>query len=226
MSISAPLSTLSTKLAQLSQALPCTLSASQQACLLTFINQLVTWNHAFNLTAIRDPEEMLTHHLMDSLVLVPHLHGPNILDVGTGAGLPGIPLAIACPQWHFTLLDAQAKRVRFLRQTVHALSLQNVTIVQARIEDYSPAERFDTIVSRAFTAPPALAQHCSHLLAPDGRLLAQIGPRQAASATGEGDASWKRPLPAGIHLVNMVALDIPGLSAQHYLAVLRHRHQE
>ncbi len=113
---------------------------------------LAKWNQAYNLTAVRDPQEMVTRHLLDSLVLLPYVQGPRVLDIGTGPGLPGIPLAVARPDCSFTLLDANAKKTRFVTQAVGELGLKNVEVVQERVENYRPKQKFDTLVARAFSS--------------------------------------------------------------------------
>jgi 16S rRNA (guanine527-N7)-methyltransferase len=153
----------------------CALDGDQQSALLGYLALLEKWNKVYNLTAVRDPAQMVPQHLLDALSIRPYLHGERILDVGTGAGLPGIPLAIAEPQREFVLLDSALKRTRFVTQAVAELGLKNVEVVQARIEDYQPTALFDTITSRAFTATGDFVAATGHLLADNGRLLAMKG---------------------------------------------------
>ena len=118
---------------------------------LWFLGELAKWNKAYNLTAIRDPGQMLTHHLLDSLSILPYLQGQRCLDVGTGAGLPGLILALARPDTHWTLLDSKSKKIRFLQHVLYELKPSNVELALSRVEDYRPAQSFSTIVSRAFS---------------------------------------------------------------------------
>jgi 16S rRNA (guanine527-N7)-methyltransferase len=143
---------------------------------LSYIDLLVQWNSAYNLTAIRDPEKMLAYHILDSLSILPFIHGNDCLDVGTGAGLPGIILAMARPDTHWTLLDGNNKKTRFVQQAVMTLSLKNVEVVCSRIEKYQPEHSFSTIVSRAFGSLADFYTCSHHLLAPGGSLLAMKGP--------------------------------------------------
>lgn len=151
------------------------LSPEQHAQLTGFLTLLLKWNQAYNLTAIRDPQEMVPLHLLDSLSILTFLRGPRILDVGAGAGLPGIPLAIARPDLDFTLLDANGKKTRFMQQAAWELGLQNVRVVQSRLEAYQPEAPFQTITSRAFTALPRILELCTPRLAPGGLILAMKG---------------------------------------------------
>lgn len=142
---------------------------------LSYIELLAQWNKAYNLTAVRDPEKMLAYHILDSLAILPFIQGNECLDIGTGAGLPGIILALARPDTHWVLLDGNSKKTRFVQQAVLALNLKNVEVIYSRIEHYEPENRFSTIVSRAFTSLAAFFE-CSHrLLTPEGILLAMKG---------------------------------------------------
>ncbi|KRT54034.1 16S rRNA (guanine(527)-N(7))-methyltransferase RsmG [endosymbiont of Ridgeia piscesae] len=133
------------------------------------------WNQAFNLTAVRDPLEMIDRHLLDSLSLLPYVEGKRVLDMGTGAGLPGIPLAICLPQTQFVLLDSNGKKIRFVRQAMMELGLQNVEPVQARLEAYQPVEPFDLLISRAFTGLANMLKLIEHLVQSGSSLLAMKG---------------------------------------------------
>jgi 16S rRNA (guanine527-N7)-methyltransferase len=188
------------------------LTGAQQAALLGYIGLLAKWNRAYNLTAIRDPAVMVPRHLLDSLTVLPLLCGDRVLDVGTGAGLPGIPLAIARPDVRFTLLDANGKKIRFVRQAVLDLGLTNVTPVQSRVESYQAAEPFSCIVSRAFASLADMLGATGHLLAAEGCWVAMKGP-----AEGEERSA----LPAGF-AVTTRAVRVPGLAADHrLLAIVR-----
>lgn len=153
--------------------LPC--DADKIERLLAFIALIEKWNKAYNLTAIRKRQEMVSLHLLDSLAITPYLHGERIIDIGTGAGLPGIPLAVYAPDKHFVLLDSNQKKTRFVQQAVLELKLHNVTVCHSRAEDYHPEKPFDTILTRAFAALPEILQVTGHLIAQHGILLALKG---------------------------------------------------
>ncbi len=140
--------------------------------LLAYVDLMLRWNRVHNLTAIRDPQSMISHHLLDSLGANSFLAGDSIVDVGSGAGLPGIPLAIFNQQRHFVLVDSSLKRIRFLRQVVLDLHLENVQIVRVRVESYRPSEAFDTVISRAFASLRQFVNCSAGLAAKTGRLLA------------------------------------------------------
>lgn len=145
--------------------------------LLALVALLARWNRAYNLTAVREPIEMVARHLLDSLAVSAYLHGERLLDLGTGAGLPGLPLAITQPGRTFVLLDSNGKKTRFVRQAVAELALANVEVVQARFESYRPGREFATIVSRAVAPLAVLAAAAEPLLEPSGRLLVMKGRR-------------------------------------------------
>ena len=159
---------------------------------------------------MRDPLEMVTRHLLDSLAIEAHLRGARVLDVGTGPGLPGIPLAVARPDLGFTLLDANAKKTRFVVQAVGELVLKNVEVVQTRVENYRPSRTFDTVVSRAFASIADMLAHSRHLCAPGGRFLAMKGayPEEELKA-----------LPAGCD-IEVVPLAVPGLDAARHVVIV------
>ena len=143
--------------------------------LLHYLALLHKWNQAYNLTAVRDLDSMVTRHILDSLAVIPWLQGEHLLDVGTGPGLPGIPLALARPDLKVVLLDSQGKKIRFLQEVKRVLSLNNVEIVQARVEDYHRADGFDTVVSRAFSDLQQMITWTRHLIATNGIWLAMKG---------------------------------------------------
>ena len=149
--------------------------AAQQQALLAYIDLLSSWNKSFNLTAIREPRQMVNQHVLDALVALPYVCRGPVLDVGSGAGLPGIPLAIARPELRFTLLDSNGKKIRFIKQVVISLQLANVDVVQSRVEDYQAPTPFGLIVSRAFSSLEQFVRLTRHLLAPDGEWLAWKG---------------------------------------------------
>jgi 16S rRNA (guanine527-N7)-methyltransferase len=149
--------------------------ASLSAPLLSYLLLLDKWNAAYNLTAIRDLESMVNKHIFDSLAVLPWLKGDRILDVGTGAGLPGIPLAIAQPDKQFVLLDSNGKKVRFLQEVKRVLALKNLEVVQFRVENYQPTQGFDTVISRAFSSLEQMIYWTQHLVADHGIWLAMKG---------------------------------------------------
>ncbi len=185
---------------------------SVQAKLLQFVALLAKWNRAYNLTAVREPAAMLPRHLLDSLAVLPHLQGPRVLDVGSGAGLPGIPLALARPDLHFTLLDSNGKKTRFMTQAVTELGLANVSVVQSRVEDYQAPAPFDTVITRAFAAVAEVVAGTGRLCAPQGRLLLMKG----AYPITELEA-----LPSTYSLREAIRLQVPGLDAERHLLVIR-----
>jgi len=152
-----------------------TVSEQQKSQLLQLVALLDKWNKAYNLTSVRDPEEMLVKHIMDSIVVSPYLEGQRFIDVGTGPGLPGLPLAIMNPDKEFVLLDSLGKRIRFITQAVHELKLSNVTPVQSRVEEYQPEEKFDGVLSRAFASLEDMLHWCKHLPKPGGQFFALKG---------------------------------------------------
>ena len=183
------------------------------APLYEYLQLLQKWNKPFNLTAIKKAEEMIPKHLMDSLSVLEHLNGTRrVCDVGTGAGLPGIPLAVCCPETEFVLLDSNGKKTRFLHQAKRHLNLNNVTIVEGRAEDYQPEVGFDAVLSRAFADLTRMCEVTQHLLKKKGVWLAM------KSQTLETE---KATLDARIVLVEQRALQVPGLNEVRQLAVLK-----
>lgn len=151
------------KLDALLQRADISVSEQQKNSLLQYVEMLHKWNKAYNLTSVRDPQEMLVRHIMDNIVVDPHLQGDRFIDVGTGPGLPGIPLAIVRPSALFTLLDSLGKRVRFLRQVQHELKLDNIFPVQSRVEEFTIEPPFDGVISRAFSSLLDMLEWCKHL---------------------------------------------------------------
>ena len=182
--------------------------------LAAFLALLAKWNRTYNLTAIREPEQMVTHHILDSLTVLPHLppvDSLHVLDVGSGGGVPGIPLAIARPSWRLVLLDASQKKGAFLRQAAIELGLANVQVVTVRVEDFAPSASFDVVIARAFSDLATFARAGARLLAPRGRLFAMKG------AYPNDEIAQ---LPAHVRLVAAPALAVPGLDAARHLIVL------
>ncbi len=177
--------------------------------LLAYQALLERWNHAYNLTAVRDPEQMITRHLLDSLAVAPFVHGETLADLGTGAGLPGIPLAIAEPQRRVLLVDSNGKKVRFLREAIRTLELANVRVEQARVETL--AGSFDCITARAFASLGDMLTWGGHLLAPDGIWLALKG-------RAPDDELAAIPAPFEVRATHV--LRVPGLDAERHLVVL------
>ncbi|MCX7101138.1 MAG: 16S rRNA (guanine(527)-N(7))-methyltransferase RsmG [Methylobacter sp.] len=143
--------------------------------LLDFIKLIEKWNKAYNLTAIRNREEMVRLHILDSLAILPHLEGQRIIDIGTGAGLPGIPLAICVPERRFMLLDSNAKKTRFVQQVILELKLKNVEVLHSRVENYRPEQVYDSVLARAFASLADIVKLTAHLVGKEGVLLAMKG---------------------------------------------------
>lgn len=199
---------LDAALAAGARALGLPLSAEQRRVLLAYLALLDKWNAVYNLTAVRDPARMLTHHLLDSLAVVPFVQGPRLLDVGSGAGLPGLLVAIALPELHCVLLDVNRKKTRFLTQAAIELGLSNVEVITARAEAYRPDKGFSTVVSRAVGSLEHLLAITTHLCAPGGRMLAMKGVWPEA----ELEALAQRGVAAQVH-----RLEVPGLGAERRL---------
>ena len=177
--------------------------------LLAYSAVLQRWNQTYNLTAIRDPREMLVKHLLDSLAMHAHLAGIDTLaDLGTGAGLPGIPLAIVLPRLQVTLVESNGKKARFLREAMRQLQLDNVKVAESRIEAFDAPGRFDAITARALATLPLILELGGHLLTPAGRLLAMKGVLPADEIAA---------LPAGWRVLATHPLQVPGLGAERHL---------
>ena len=172
--------------------------------LLLLLEELAHWNKSFNLTAITAPEAMITHHLLDSLSIHPDLAGQEIADVGTGAGFPGLPLAVVNPQRRFTLIDGSAKKIRFVTNTASAMGLANVTAVHARSETFTPGAPLDTVITRALAPLPRLVQMVAPMCAPGTRVLAMKGRRPDAEIAA---------LPPPWQLRAEREITVPGLDA-------------
>ena len=196
------------------QALGVELSEGQQQQLLAYLALLIKWNKAYNLTAVRDPDEMVSRHLLDSLSVVSFVaeSGQTWLDVGSGGGMPGVPLAIMFPGRSFTLLDSNGKKTRFLTQVKLELKLANLEVVHSRVEQFQPAEAFDGITSRAFSSLEDFASWTRHLGNPQTRWLAMKGVQL--------DDELQR-LPADFRLDACHVLKVPGCQGQRHLLILR-----
>jgi 16S rRNA (guanine527-N7)-methyltransferase len=185
--------------------------AAQRQQLMEYLALLSKWNKAYNLTSVRDETQMVTRHLLDSLAIAPFLTGQRFIDVGTGAGLPGVPLAIMCPDREFHLLDSNGKKTRFLFQVKTALGLDNIVVHQARVESFSAAEPYDAVLSRAFASLQDMVHGCRHLLASDGCFLAMKG-----ALPTEELASVHSDFPQSA----VYPLRVPGLNEQRHLVVI------
>ena len=184
------------------------LEQRQQELLLEYLDLLHKWNKAYNLTAVREPAQMVSRHLLDSLVIAPYIRGQRLIDVGTGAGLPGVPMAIVFPQREFHLLDSNGKKTRFLFQVKTALGLDNMQVHHARVESFQPDRPFDAVLSRAFASLGDMVEGCSHLLAPEGCFLAMKGAypaQELGTVTAQCDITAVHPL------------QVPGLAEQRHL---------
>ena len=192
-------------------ALGLELSSMAQHRLLTYLALLDKWNRVYNLTAVRETERMVSHHLLDSLAIVPYVETERVLDVGSGGGLPGIPLAIARPELQVTLIDSVAKKTAFLLQAKAELGLENVSVVTGRVETFQDAKGFETITSRAFSDLKEFVTLTRHLLAPGGRWLAMKGlyPHEEIAA-----------LPDGVRVSANPVLSVPHLDATRHLIIL------
>ncbi|EJL6665657.1 16S rRNA (guanine(527)-N(7))-methyltransferase RsmG [Vibrio cholerae] len=189
-----------------------TMTEQQREQLVGYVQLLDKWNKAYNLTSVRDPMEMLVKHILDSLVVSPHLVGERFIDVGTGPGLPGIPLAIMHPDKEFVLLDSLGKRIRFLKQVIHDLKINNVLPVQSRVEEFDPESGFDGVLSRAFASMTDMVNWCQHLPKPNGGVfLALKGVRPDDEIT---------LLPEWCSVTDIKALQVPELEGERHLVIL------
>ena len=179
--------------------------------LVDFLHLIEKWNKVYNLTAVRQPGEMVYRHLMDSLAVLPWLEGSKMADVGSGGGLPGIPLAVMRPDVRFTLIDSSGKKTRFMRHAARKLALENVQVVQCRVEDYDDASAFDTVISRAFAALDDFVRMAGHLCGPGGRLLAMKGVLPPVGS---------QQLPEGWSVEGVHKLEVPGLDAERHVFLI------
>lgn len=180
--------------------------------LIQYVELLNKWNKAYNLTSVRDPQDMLIKHIMDSLMVGPKLNGQSFIDVGTGPGLPGIPLAILYPDYNFVLLDSLGKRITFLRQVVFQLKLKNVKPLLSRVEEYHPEKPFDGVLSRAFSSLNDMVSWCDHLVSHDhGKFLA---------LKGQFPEDEIDNLPKNIKILKSHHIKVPQLNAERHLIEL------
>lgn len=189
-----------------------TASHEQTQQLVAFLEILSQWNQRFNLTAVRSPLEMVRRHLLDSVSILPYLKGERLLDCGTGAGLPGIPLSILSPQRTFYLLDSNQKKQIFVSQAIKMLGLKNAEAVHSSVEAYQPEQKFSTILTRAFAPLPRMIALTQHLLEQDGCFLAMMG------KVSDEDQLL---VPDGYAVLQMVTLTVPGESAARHVAIVR-----
>ena len=185
--------------------------------MLRLLDELDDWNQRMNLTAIRDRPQQLTKHLLDSLSVVKHLHGSRVIDIGTGAGFPGLPLAIALPDMHFTLLDSTAKKLKFIDHVCALLAIANVETVHSRAESFHPRYRYDVVISRAVGVVDTFVKWAGHLCVGGGRLLAMKG-RYPTDELAKLPSGWKL---AAVH-----RLSVPGLDEERHLVEICRSHDK
>jgi len=180
--------------------------------LMRFLCLLDRWNRVYNLTSVRGIEQMVAAHLLDSLAALTFVQGDRVIDVGTGGGLPGVPLALACPEKHFVLLDSNAKKTRFVQQAVIELALKNVAVVHGRVEAFEGEKPFDTVMTRAFSALSDTFVQAAHLIAPGGRLLAWKGrfPVKELRCLPQSQEQLKQHC-------TIISLRVPGIEAERHL---------
>lgn len=174
-----------------------------------FVNLLIKWNKTYNLTAITDPEEIIARHLLDSLSIAKYIKGNSILDIGSGAGFPGIPCALVFPEKQFVLLDSNGKKTRFMTQAAGELGLTNVLIMQNRVEEYRPQKCFDTITARAFSSLETIVNQTNHLICPEGEILVMKGIYPA------------RELQEIRAPATVLKLTVPGLNEERHLVCIK-----
>ena len=188
------------------------LTDQQKDQLIQLVQLLNKWNKAYNLTSVRDPQEMLVKHILDSIVVSPYLQGDRFIDVGTGPGLPGLPLAIINPTKQFVLLDSLGKRISFIRNAVRELGLTNVEPILSRVEEYQPEQKFDGVLSRAFASLKDMTDWCHHLLKKDGYFYALKGIYHEDEV---------QELDKKFEIKDVITLHVPELVCERHLIVLR-----
>lgn len=184
----------------------------QQLQLIRYVLLMHKWNKTYNLTSVRDPQQMVIKHIVDSIVVAPYLDKIHYIDVGTGPGLPGIPLAIMCPDKQFILLDSLGKRVRFMKQVAYELKIDNIDPVQSRVEDFKPNVEIDGVLSRAFASLKDMLHWCQHLVDSHGVFLA---------LKGQLPTEELEELPLGFTLQETIKLDVPGLEGERHIVKIK-----
>ncbi|MGI9227361.1 MAG: 16S rRNA (guanine(527)-N(7))-methyltransferase RsmG [Gammaproteobacteria bacterium] len=184
------------------------ITEDQQNKLLLYVELIQKWNKAYNLTAIEDAEEIISKHILDSLTAVNFLQGQNIIDVGSGAGLPGIPLAIACSDKQFYLLDANIKKTTFIQQAIIELSIKNIKVIHQRVEQFAPQSKLNTVISRAFAGQAKLLEATHHLLN-HGQIILMLGKQTSLQG-----------LPKGYTVLGIHTVHVPNLQASRHIAVI------
>ena len=207
-----PVDKIQTKLAGFCQQLPFDVSEDKQQMLIKFLEMVHKWNKAYNLTSVRDPLDMVAVHLVDSIAVTPFVQGKRFIDVGTGPGLPGVPLSIMLPDSHFVLLDSLGKRIRFLKQVAFELKLANIEPVQSRVENYTSEQGFDGVITRAYASIEDMLSSCEHLVEQNGQFIALKGqyPEQEIQS-----------IPEGFALQQSNVIDVPGLEAQRHVIMIQ-----
>ncbi len=199
-------------LMQGSESLSLTLSPQQAEKLVGYVERIDKWNKAYNLTSVRDPEQMMVKHILDSIAVAPFIDGKRIIDVGTGPGLPGIPLSVMLPDSSFTLLDSLGKRVRFMKQCAFELGLNNVTPVHSRVEDHKPDQPYDIVLSRAFASLKDMLHWCEHLVDSSGVFVALKGQFPQSEIDEVSDH---------FRIESVKALSVPDLEGERHLVNIR-----
>ncbi len=192
-----------------------TVSDKQLDQLVGYVELLNKWNKAYNLTSVRNPSDMLVKHIMDSIVVSPHLDGKRFIDVGTGPGLPGIPLSIMNPDSEFFLLDSLGKRIRFIKQVVHELKIENVTPILSRVEEFQPEVKFDAVLSRAFASMTDMVNWCRH--------LPKEGTGKFFALKGQASQEEIEQLPEWCSVIQVKPLIVPELEGERHLVILTDR---
>lgn len=187
-------------------------SEDQQSQLIRYVLMMHKWNKAYNLTSVRDPKHMVIKHIVDSIVVAPFLDKTQYIDVGTGPGLPGIPLAIMCPDKHFILLDSLGKRVRFMKQVAYELKIENIQPVQSRVEEFVSEVKIDGVLSRAFASLKDMLHWCQHLVDSHGVFLA---------LKGQLPSEELKALPVEFTVQETIELDVPGLEGERHIVKIK-----
>lgn len=190
------------------------LDRQKEVQLIQYIDLIAQWNRVYNLSSIRDVDTMVTRHLLDSLSIVKYIKGQTILDVGTGAGLPGIPLAIAMPDHQFVILDSNQKKTKFLQHTCYQMRLRNVRVVNQRVEEYKADPLFDSVVSRAFSTLRDFMTQSQHLVKPNGQMLAMKGVYPLTEL---------QEIAAPFKLIEVYPLKVPKLDAERHLVEISYQ---